>query len=36
MTDKPYIKENFPLLAEIDSPADLKTLTIDQLPQVCD
>lgn len=36
MTDKPYIKENFPLLAEIDSPADLKKLTIDQLPQVCD
>ena len=36
MTDKPYIKENFPLLAQIDSPADLKKLTVDQLPQVCD
>ena len=36
MTEKPYIKEHFPLLAEIDSPADLKKLTVEQLPQVCD
>ena len=32
MTEKPYIKEHFPLLAEIDSPADLKKLTVEQLP----
>lgn len=36
MTEKPYIKEHFPLLAEIDSPADLKKLTVEQLPLVCD
>ena len=36
MTEKPYIKEHFPLLAQIDSPADLKKLSLDQLPQVCD
>jgi 1-deoxy-D-xylulose-5-phosphate synthase len=36
MTEKPYIKEHFPLLAEIDSPADLKKLSVEQLPQVCD
>lgn len=36
MTEKPYIKDNFPLLAAIDSPADLKKLSVDQLPQVCD
>ncbi len=36
MTEKEYIKENFPLLAVIDSPADLKKLPVEQLPQVCD
>lgn len=36
MTEKPYIKEHFPLLAEIDSPADLKKLSVEQLPQVCE
>ena len=36
MTDEPYIAEHFPLLATIDSPADLKKLSVDQLPQVCD
>ena len=36
MTDNEYIKDHFPLLATIDSPADLKKLSIDQLPQVCD
>ncbi len=36
MTIKPYIKENCPLLAQIDSPADLRKLNVDQLPQVCD
>ena len=36
MTNKEYIKENFPLLAAIDSPADLKKLPVEQLPQVCD
>lgn len=36
MTEKEYIKTNFPLLATIDSPADLKKLSVDQLPLVCD
>ncbi len=36
MTEKPYIEEHFPLLAQIDSPADLKKLSVEQLPQVCD
>ena len=35
MTIKPYIKEHCPLLAQIDSPADLRKLNVDQLPQVC-
>ena len=35
MTTKPYIQENCPLLAQIDSPADLRKLDIDKLPQVC-
>ena len=36
MTTKPYIQEHCPLLAQIDSPDDLRKLSIDQLPQVCD
>ena len=36
MTEKPYIKEHFPLLAEIDSPADLRKLKVEDLPAVCD
>ena len=35
MSTKEYIKEHFPLLAKIDSPADLKKLDIDELPAVC-
>ena len=35
MTIKPYIKENCPLLATIDKPADLRKLNVDQLLQVC-
>ena len=35
MTSKPYIKEHFPLLATIDTPADLKRLSVDELPQLC-
>ena len=36
MTQDPYIEEHFPLLAAIDSPADLKKLSVDELPAVCD
>lgn len=36
MSTKEYIQEHFPLLAKIDSPADLKKLSVDQLPAVCD
>ncbi|MBP5560705.1 MAG: 1-deoxy-D-xylulose-5-phosphate synthase [Muribaculaceae bacterium] len=36
MTENEYIKEHFPLLSEIDSPADLKKLSVDRLPAVCD
>jgi len=36
MSNHPYINEHCPLLATIDSPADLKRLSVDQLPQVCD
>lgn len=36
MTENEYIQQNFPLLATIDSPADLKKLPVEQLPQVCD
>ena len=35
MTNNPYIKEHCPLLACIDSPADLRKLSVDQLPAVC-
>ena len=36
MSKKEYIQEHFPLLAKIDSPADLKKLNVEQLPAVCD
>lgn len=36
MTDNPYIEQHCPLLAGIESPADLKRLSMEQLPQVCD
>ena len=36
MTDNPYIKQHCPLLAGIESPADLNRLSVEQLPQVCD
>ena len=36
MSTKEYIQEHFPLLARIDSPADLKKMDVDQLPAVCD
>ena len=36
MTTNEYIKEHFPLLSQIDSPADLKKLPVDDLPAVCD
>ena len=36
MSTKEFILEHFPLLAKIDSPADLKKLDVDQLPAVCD
>ena len=35
MSTKEYIQEHFPLLAKIDSPADLKKLNVEQLPAVC-
>ena len=35
MPDNEYTKQHFPLLAAIDSPADLKKLPVEQLPQVC-
>lgn len=35
MTNNNYTKEHFPLLTNIDSPADLKRLKVEQLPQVC-
>lgn len=35
MTKNSYILQHCPLLAQIDSPADLRKLSIDQLPQVC-
>ncbi len=35
MSDDSYTNENFPLLAAIDSPADLKKLPVDRLPAVC-
>ena len=35
MISSDYIKEHYPLLSGIDSPADLKKLSVDQLPQVC-
>ena len=36
MTTKPYIQRNCPLLAQIDTPDDLRQLSVDQLPQVCE
>lgn len=36
MTEKDYIKQNFKLLATIDSPAHLKELDVKQLPQLCE
>ncbi len=36
MTTKPYIQEHCPLLSQIDCPADLRHLPLDELPQVCD
>ena len=35
MTKNSYILQHCPLLAQIDTPADLRKLSIDQLPQVC-
>ena len=35
MTNNEYIKSHWPLLATIDTPADLRRLSVDQLPQVC-
>lgn len=35
MSSKEYIQEHFPLLAQIDSPADLKKLPVERLPEVC-
>ncbi len=35
MSTKEFIQEHFPLLAGIDSPADLKKLDVEQLPAVC-
>ena len=33
--DKEYINKNYPLLSKIDSPADLRKLPIEKLPDVC-
>ncbi len=35
MTKNSYIQQHCPLLATIDSPADLRKLDVDKLPQVC-
>lgn len=35
MIDHSYIVEHYPLLSRIDSPADLKQLAVDQLPDLC-
>lgn len=35
MSDKEYIESKFKLLSSIDSPADLKRLPVEQLPDVC-
>ena len=35
MSENNYIIDHCPLLAQIDSPADLRKLDVDQLPQVC-
>lgn len=35
MSDQEYIRAHFPLLTQIDSPADLKKLDVSQLPDVC-
>lgn len=34
-SDSEYTKQHFPLLASINSPADLKQLPVEQLPEVC-
>ena len=33
--EKAYIEQNFPLLSRIDSPADLRKLSVEMLPAVC-
>lgn len=33
--EKAYIEQNYPLLSKIDSPADLRKLPVDALPDVC-
>lgn len=35
MSTTEYNKEHFPLLCQIDSPSDLKKLSVEQLPDVC-
>lgn len=35
MSEKEYIERHFPLLAKIDTPADLKKLDVSRLPEVC-
>ena len=35
MSDKEYTEQHFPLLASINSPADLKRLPVERLPEVC-
>lgn len=36
MAQVDYIKSQYPLLSTIDTPADLRRLSVDELPQVCD
>ena len=33
--EKAYIEQNYPLLSRIDSPADLRKLSVEMLPAVC-
>ena len=33
--DKAYIEQNYPLLSRIDSPTDLRKLSVEMLPDVC-
>lgn len=35
MSEKEHIEQHFPLLAKIDTPADLKKLDVSRLPEVC-